>query len=71
MFGAADTCCDMAYDFAEIEFYEQENQGSISPWALCYPKTLALAEQKSLSIKCILAFFKTCVSEIELMKEGL
>ena len=71
MVGAADTCCEMGYEFAEIVFEEQEYPGSIIPRELCYPKALAFAKQKHLSMKCILAFYKSCVAEIEYWKEGL
>nr|ACN37845.1 complement component C3 [Ruditapes decussatus] len=66
-FGVAETCCTEGYDFAVTLFELEEYPERMNSRRKCLPKALILAEENRLSIKCVMAFFKSCVDESEYM----
>ncbi|XP_060561336.1 complement C5-like [Ruditapes philippinarum] len=65
LYGATETCCQGGFDLAEELLYESDNPAGMNPYASCYPRALKLTKEKKLSIKCVMAFFKSCIDELQ------
>ncbi|XP_060557864.1 venom factor-like [Ruditapes philippinarum] len=66
-FGADEECCNKGYSYAEVLLDEND---MTEPNVRCYAKARKMAETKTLPVRCILAYLKTCTETLHFFMSG-